>query len=241
MMNFFEHFNDDVIEFSCREEFFGSIPEPTPMKKHIPEWFKKIPPYLDFKDPGGFKAMSAKKCLPMLDSMSLGWVIPLQADVHVITNDDMSVFKAHNRDQCPFSTVERHSWDQVKSDKWNLRKQDPLKFINYWRIKTKPGWSCLFQTLPNVLTKDFMCLSGVVDTDKYVSEVNFPAVWLTDNADVTLTAGTPLVQVIPFKRFNNEKAKIRVETKKEQAYFKQLSLSQASRNHVYTHELREVR
>ena len=86
-----------------------------------------------------------------------------------------------------------------------------------------------------------MCLSGVVDTDKYISEVNFPAVWLTDNADVTLTPGTPLVQVIPFKRFDNEKAKIRVETKKEKAYFEKLALAQSSRNHVYTHELREVR
>lgn len=231
--------NDPGLEFHIDDELFGAIPEPEPMKKHIPEWFKKIPAFRN-RDSRGFPALTAKKCLPMLDAMSLGWVIPLQADVHVITNDDCSIIKAECREGNELNVVQGHSWDQVASEKWTGYKQDPLKFLNFWRIKTKPGWSCLFQTLPNLLQQDFKCLSGVVDTDTYKNNINFPAVWLTPNADITLKAGTPLVQVIPFKRSSME-SKIRTSTKKEQKQLRVLERAQMTRTGVYTQELREVR
>lgn len=231
--------NDPGLEFIAPDGLSGSIPEPTPLKKHIPDWFKKIPAFRE-RDASGFPALTAKKCLPLVDAMSLGWVIPLQADLHVITNDDCSIINAKPREGCPISVVERHSWGQVSSEKWTGYKQDPLKFINHWIIKTKPGWSCLFQALPNVLQQDFMCLSGVVDTDRYHNMINFPAVWLKANADVTLPAGTPLVQVIPFKR-NEMKAVIRDETEKEAKKREKLGVATSSRISVYTKELREVR
>lgn len=236
----FDFYNESGLEFICPEELYGVIPEPIPMKKCIPEWFKKIPGHTPNRSPGGFPGMSAKKCLPLLDGMSLGWAIPLQSDVHVITNDDCSVLQARPMDRCPFASIERHSWDQVKSNKWTIWKQDPIKFINHWIIKTNPGWSCLFQTLPNELEKDFMCLTAVVDTDKYYNQINFPAVWLKNNFDGTLKAGTPIIQVIPFKR-NTDNAKVRCEKPKEAAKRKKLNLQQESRESVYTKELREIR
>lgn len=236
----FDFNNESGLEFICPDELYGAIPEPTPMKKHVPDWYKKLNNFMPGRDSHGFKQMTAKRCLPMLDAMTLGWVVPLQADVQINTNDDLSVFRAETVNSSPWPIVERHSYDQVKSSKWTAYKQDPIKFINHWIIKTKPGWSCLIQAIPNELSNDFKCLTAVVDTDKYFNPINFPAIWLTPNADIYLKAGTPLVQVIPFKRGKDE-AKVRCETKKEREKRAKLNTAQATRLSVYTKELREPR
>jgi len=232
--------NDPGLEFYTSEHLYGALIEPSRMQKHVPEWFKKIPVTKNIRDQGGFPLFTAKKCLPMLDAMTLGWVIPLQSDVHVITNDDCSIIQAAGREGNQIQAVQGHAWDQIASEKWPGFKQDPLKFINHWRIKTKPGWSCLFQAMPNSVQSDFTCLSGVVDTDTYMNTINFPAVWNTPNADITLKAGTPLVQVIPFKR-NKMDAKIRTATDREERKRDILEKAQGTRTGVYTQELREVR
>jgi hypothetical protein len=45
-------------------------------------------------------------------------------------------------------------------------------------------------------------LSGVVDTDAYVAPVNFPFLATGEDGVHILAKGTPLVQVIPFERFD---------------------------------------
>jgi len=88
----------DVIQFYTIPELYGVIPEPKPAKKFLPDWFKRLPPTVDNlpKDQFGQNPMSAKKCLPMLDAMSLGFIIPLAADTGIITNHDCSSIEVTN-------------------------------------------------------------------------------------------------------------------------------------------------
>jgi hypothetical protein len=74
------------------------------------------------------------------------------------------------------------------------------KFHNYWTIRTPPGVSCLFVPPLNRPNPVFEVVSGVVDTDKYVAHVNFPFFPLAADGLHRLAKGTPLVQVIPFRR-----------------------------------------
>ena len=46
----------------------------------------------------------------------------------------------------------------------------------------------------------FKILDGIVDTDTYYNQVNFPFIWTGGDGEYTLPKGTPIVQVIPFKR-----------------------------------------
>jgi hypothetical protein len=46
----------------------------------------------------------------------------------------------------------------------------------------------------------FTILDGVVDTDKYTAPVNFPFVLNDWKFEGLIPAGTPVAQVIPFKR-----------------------------------------
>ena len=232
-----------LIEFIADNELVEVVPEPTIAGKYMPEWFKGLKILTEERSDDKMPVPSAKRCLPMLDAMTAGYVMRTAADIHVVTNHDCSIIEAATKTGSIISAVEKHSWSQVRSEMWDkkIAKQEPLKFINYWGIKTRPGYSCLFQTLPNHLSKDFMCLSGIVDTDRYPKQVNFPAIWLTPNFDGTLKAGTPLVQVIPFKRDKFPKVITRAKTKAEYKLFEKLDRMQSTREHVYTRELREIR
>ena len=75
-----------------------------------------------------------------------------------------------------------------------------MKFHNYWTIRTAKGWSCMF--LPPLNRPDAVVevFAGVVDTDTYTAPINFPFVATAADGVYTLEKGTPLVQVIPFRR-----------------------------------------
>jgi hypothetical protein len=92
-----------------------------------------------------------------------------------------------------------------------------LKILNPWVIKTPPGYSCLFVPLLNNADDRFEIISGIVDTDKWNLEVNFPFVINGDKYETlttTIKRGTPFVQVIPFKR-DSWKMKLKTRTGRE--------------------------
>jgi hypothetical protein len=231
-----------VIEFYCRPEYEGILPEPVPAYKRIPDWWKKLSNYTDNlkKDAYGSKIMTAKKCMPLFDAMSIGYIIPLQADVNIVTNSDLSIIEASGPGE--LKVLEFHDIKQVGGRDAPCYPAKPVKFINYWIVKTAPGWSTLFLPLINRINEPFTCMSGLVDTDTYKKEVNFPAVWNTPNFDEKLPAGTPLVVAIPVKRkVYEEKPKIRKMTDKEVKEINKMDKIQRSRSSYYTNELRDSR
>lgn len=232
-------FKNDVIEFYCHPTWEGIIPEPKPAVKYMPEWFRVIPPITkNRRDEFGDFAMSAKKCFPMIDAMSLGFVIPLCGDLHVKVNSDMTEMEFTNNPS--IMLAQTHDISQLGNETGPGFPINPIKFINHWVIKTAPGWSTLFIPPINQYDAPFTCLGGLVDTDRYPKEVNFPAIWKVPNFDATLSAGTPLVTAIPIKRNTfNKKPKIRKMTDAEFKIIDKLGKQQKTRKHVYTNELRE--
>ena len=239
-MKLFSYFKTPVIEFLCDARYIDVAPPPVPAGKMMPEWFKRIPPYLkNRRDTHDRKAMSAKKCLPMIDAMTLGFTIPLAADQNIRSNGDCSLLDIGPTSTLIDKVVERHSADQVG---FAFGKQDPIKFINPWVVKTAPGWSSLFIPPINHFEDRFRVLGGMVDTDRYPKQVNFPAIWLKPNFDDFIPAGTPLVTVIPIKRGSMPtEANVRLMTEKEAKHIRTLHVKQQTRVHVYTNELREKR
>ena len=232
-----------IMEFYCHPEFYGVIPEPRPASKYVPDWFKKIPPTIpDEKGRFNEESFTAKKCMPLLDAMSLGYVIPLQGDLGVRTNEDRSSIEVFNPPE--IKLAEFHSIKQLGERTAPGFPAPAIKFINRWVVKTAPGWSTLFVPLINSLDepKHFTCLAGLVDTDRYPKEVNFPAIWHTPNFEDRLPAGTPLVVAIPIKRDSVlSKPIVRSMTDQEFKDIETLRRKQDSRLHVYTKELRESR
>jgi hypothetical protein len=234
-------FKNDVIEFYCHPKFENVIPEPKPAIKYLPEWFRIIPPvsktrrdeYNDF-------AMNAKKCFPMIDAMSLGYTIPLCGDLHVMVNNDMTEMNYTSPPE--MKLADSHNVEQIGGESAPGFPINPIKFINYWIVKTAPGWSTLFIPPINHVGAPFTCLGGLVDTDRYPKEVNFPAIWNQPGFDGLIRAGTPLVTAIPIKRNSfPKKPKVRKIKNKEFNEIELIRKKQVTRKNVYTNELRDER
>jgi hypothetical protein len=71
------------IEFLCAPEDRGVIAEPVPARDLLPEWFKRLPPIDRQRLSTTDNALTVKRCMPFLDAMMNGWIIPLAATVRV--------------------------------------------------------------------------------------------------------------------------------------------------------------
>jgi hypothetical protein len=175
---------------------------PRPASKNIPEWFKKTKPYLNENNTQGVNVNlqpeeSIKKCVPVLDALSSGYIIPTYTDLWIKKDENGNIIYATAGDiniefhpiiQAPYHPKMNHH----PYPKWN----------NPWSIKTPKGYSCLFIPPVHGGNKYFTILEGVVDTDIYTAPVLFPFVLNDTNFEGLIPAGTPMVQVIPIKRDN---------------------------------------
>lgn len=191
-------FKTKEIEFLCAEEDYGVIPAPFPARKEIPDWFKALPPKLGNK---GFDTSTVKRCTPFLDALCVGYIIPLAADVEFVSNEDASGIDFKWKFHKPM--VETHNSEQITTEKapHPSMPKPPMKFLNYWMIKTPPEYSLLFVPPLNRHEDRFTIFSGLVDAPYPSHEyINFPFTFDKAQYAGIVPAGTPLAQVIPIRK-----------------------------------------
>jgi hypothetical protein len=222
---------EKVIEFSAHEDYFALKEDyPTPIKLNIPEWYKKLEHSILNK--------TIKGCIPFLDTLTSGYLLKMPQDFNINHNvcnknkegeefrDSFQTFGLHDMSQLLHakyinlnSGIDIHSIKQVEGSPF-IEKNKNLPFykiINPWKIKTPKGYSCLFVPPLNNSDDRFSIIPGIVDTDTFPNEINFPIIINGDKYPVLETLikkGTPYVQIIPFKR-DSWKMKIKPRKQKE--------------------------
>jgi len=204
------------ITFEGRHPFAVDYPQPEPASKHIPEWWKNLPTYINdnkfnmqaLMPLGGGPSpnVGIKRCIPVLDGLSAGYIIRLHCDIEFSyrLGDHPHPLKS-NRHQNPFfsSLIEPVShWSLEQFDGYNIPDgytHQVYKWNANWIVKTPPGYSCLFTHPIGYNELPFKSLSGVVDTDSLETDVNTPFIIKSDFEGI-IEAGTPIAQIIPFKR-----------------------------------------
>ena len=227
-----------VVEFLCRAEDEGVIAEPVLAKTVLPKWLRHLPGTDKTQVGATNSGITIKRCMPFLDALSTGWIIPLAATVRIeISDDGRTVDTGWEFDR---EMVSNHAPFQVAGNPFEPRP--PLKFHNYWTIKTPPGWSCLFLPPINRPNRVVHVLSGVVDTDTYASPVNFPFFATAPDGVYRLEKGTPLVQVVPFRRADAAiRGSIRVESDAEGEARRAIERNVAASDGWYRREARAAR
>lgn len=203
-----------ILSFTCRPQDKGVIAEPVPAKTVLPDWFRRLPAVDEAELGPRSNGLTVKRCMPFLDAMTAGWILPLAASVRLEISDGGTAFDAGwEFDQ---TMVSNHHPYQIRGHP--AQSRPPGKFHNYWTIRTRPGWSCLFAPPLNRDPAPFVPLAGVVDTDRYVGLIHFPFIPVAPDGLYEIEKGTPLVQVIPFRRDTTlVDAEIRSETPDEAA------------------------
>lgn len=173
------------------------LDKPRPASEFIPEWYKKANAYITGKKVpmmDGTSNGTVKKCMPVFDAMTAGYIITSAADLYVEQINGKPFYKWSGMDLIQF-----HTSNQTPGHPFKKSEDDTPKFINHWSIKTPKGYSCLF-TSPMHQDLPFTVLPGIVDTDSYIRNVNLPFVLNDLTWEGMIPAGTPIIQVIPFKR-----------------------------------------
>lgn len=189
------------IIFSTEKHLLEAIPKPLKANKKLPEYFKAMPPQSSANPQSG----TVKKCVPFLEASSFGYIIPLWSDVFVTArNGDITIEFPPNL--MMETTLSSHDSAQIKNHplEKTMYGSMPLKFHNPWIIETSENVSCLFTSPLNHMETRFKILDGVVDTDNYYNNINFPFIWTGGDGEFFIPQGTPLVQIIPFARSNFE-------------------------------------
>ena len=199
------------IEFIAHEDYVDLKEDyPTPIKLNIPEWYKKLEHSVYNK--------TVKGCMPFLDTLTSGYLLKVAQDYAFKSSNEKGeselIWHPPSIDGLEFkaksinlnsSEPNLHDVKQILGSPL-IEKNNKMPFIkimNPWIIKTPPGYSCLFLPPMNNSDDRFSIIPGIVDTDTFKQEINFPIVFNGDKYPVLETIikkGTPYVQIIPFKR-----------------------------------------
>lgn len=179
---------DPLIEFLAPQDCWKDFPAPFPARREIPDWLKNMPTET------GTQYSTVKHCMPFLDAMTTGYLIPVPCEIHWEISPQGDI-----RARSPLHMIMDH--DKVQFPGAPFENQKVIKFRSPWVVKTPPGYSCLFVAPLNRFECPFRVLPGVVDTDTYYAEIFFPALTLLKPGQkFIMPKGMPIVQVIPFKR-----------------------------------------
>ena len=186
------------IIFTNTREISGYYP-PTPASQVIPEWYKKVDSYLSQgkiplePDSPHETPATIKRCMPVFDALTSGYILYTPVDLYVEQKDGAPYYSWPDGEALGFQPMEQAGDHPAKTG------NDYPKWNNPWAIKTPKGYSVLI-TRPVHRESVFTILDGVVDTDTYTSPILLPFVLNDPSFKGMILAGTPMAQVIPFKR-----------------------------------------
>lgn len=186
------------------------IEPPTPASKYnIPDWFRKLPKYNFGASKffyNGMTNLTVKSCLPVVDGFTSGYTINLHCDIQVTQENGKTIFRwSYMQPGVPEPVRERVK-TYIPTDTCGWDGIDGYEDLNFnwfpsWSIKTPKGYSSIFTHPINRVDLPFYTLGGVIDTDGWGDPGNHPFL-LKKGWEGIIPKGTPIVQVIPFKREN---------------------------------------
>lgn len=189
--------NFKKILFSSKDSHYTDL---YPIKNYIPDWYIKTKhnqsKELNFSQ---LKYKGIKQCVPFFDTLTTGYTLVTPFDIVVKKlNDFENMFSWHDG-SCNFIDIRRD-----KDHMGLLPVPEGYQDKNYiWStltaIKVPKGYSLLATHPLNRYDLPFLTLSGIVDADEGMPQGNIPF-YLKNNFEGVIKVGTPIVQIIPFKR-----------------------------------------
>ena len=181
---------------------------PLPAKSYIPEWYRKMPNRLPganaINKETGEVDHTVKSCVPLLDAFATGYIQELNEDLYIEPGPG---------DSANFWWPRQHPWEPVRGQRNHKAMQgfpapagyisNPYLWIQPFEVGLPKGWSALITHPLNRNDLPFLTMSAVIDMDDFPqrSEVAF---FMKSGWTGMIPKGTPIFQVIPFKRENWE-------------------------------------
>lgn len=190
-------FIDFILLNSSKEDKCLDVKRSTEL---VPDWYKSIPSKAKLRASDKNEDLTIKRCIPVLDAFTTGYFLVTTEDYHFEYDQEQGISKITGGKNVRNRSISMHPVSQVGEMPFSPEFiKYAYKWSNPYMIKTPKGYSTLFTHPLNQPDLPFYTLTGVVDTDTYIMPVLFPFI-MKNNFSGVLPAGTPIVQVVPFKR-----------------------------------------
>lgn len=194
------------IKFTAKNEIINHISEiPKPGTSHVPEWYRKEKQFIGSTNnfismvKQGNRGTTYKMCVPLVDSLTSGYIIALDSDIVVINtiSDGYVPQVSWTSGNQVLDPVELESLANYPVPFGY--SPYALRWHSSWHIETPRGYS-LWVTHPSHRNElPFFTINGFVDTDKHPNVLVFPF-FVRDGFEGIIPAGTPIAQILPIKR-----------------------------------------
>jgi hypothetical protein len=189
-----------------------AVDMPYPARKILPDWYKSAGAF-HTKTPEinshGKVNSTFKLCMPFYDAISGGYIQVTWSDIKIDFNEDTKVVTYYYH-----SPLEQISHRDRDPDKTFIKTSgfynSEFTWPQPWIPKLPKGYSVLYTHPLNRLDLPFMSTSGIVEADNdFVGSFpnNLPF-YIKYGFTGIIPAGTPMYQIIPFKRENWKSQKI---------------------------------
>lgn len=183
-----------------------SVQPPKPARHYAPEWYKNIPAFRDGKISNGATQKTIKLCAPFADSLNLGYIQETWQEINIFLTDVDENNKQldYKYPINPKIMDLRQNWPDIENSFSIPDQYYPFEFVWHpaWISELPEGYSALITHPLNRPDLPFHTLTGVVDNDSFStsqSQSNLPFL-LNKNFTGIIPIGTPMYQIIPFKR-----------------------------------------
>lgn len=188
--------NSKKIEYFSK---YNNINFISPSKDHIPEWYKQTKSFFGGEmiiDDKKIQNKTFKMCIPFLDSITSGYTVFLWQDCF-IKKDSNGI---------SITWPDEPEIVGVREKEMSYGIPTPAGHIanSFWwympfSIKTPRGYSLMITHPLNRFDLPFTTISGIVDSDIVMTDGKIPF-FLKDNFEGMIPKGTPIFQILPFKR-----------------------------------------
>lgn len=192
---------------------------PTSTQNEIPQWYKDADRFAKneltgeyYKAPQGVcpfpkegteddygKIPTWKACPAIMDAFLTGYVLKTPCDLTFFKNDygsiDVKIDDEQHLDFCS----KRFAMPQFEHPKGFYK--DHFAWYPDWGLELPQGYSAIYMTPMNRFDLPFMNTTGIIDNDS-VHLLGTMPFFIAEGWEGTIPAGTPYVQIIPFKREN---------------------------------------
>lgn len=179
---------------------------PIPASKHMPDWYKKAERYVKYPDGTTYldqdnnKIPSWKACPAIYDIFMTGYFLRTPCDIKFI--------KSNNRLEVVIEDQQHKDFVQIRQEMPGFEQPDGYYKDHFawwpdWAPAVEEGYCVLYAHPFNRFDLPFLNTTGIVDQDK----LNLPGTvpfFIKEGWEGVIKAGTPFLQMLPFKRENWE-------------------------------------
>ena len=182
-----------------------TVPAPQPAENYQPEWLKKAKPFFtkapEFDIETGKPNPTFKMCMPFTDTFSMGYIQETWTDIWI---------DKENSPESPYfyfpagPKIMSERPLQASSLMHHPEEYYPQHYAWHptWLPELPPGYSCIITQPLNRMDLPFHTFTGIMDSDSFFTseqQSNIPFLLKKDFSGM-IKKGTPMYQIIPFKR-----------------------------------------